>query len=84
MVALRHPQSQGSVKRANAVFKDKLRAWMQDNYCPKWAMGVRFVQWQVSTCVSDATKMERYKVTIGKKTTLGWSSSLPIDFFEKN
>ena len=67
----RHPQSQGSVERANGVMKDKLAAWMRDNNCPNWTLGIRFVQWQMNVCVSEATKKEPYTLMFGKKNLLG-------------
>ena len=40
----RHPQSQGSVERANGDIKDMLAAWMTDNNTQDWSMGLCFVQ----------------------------------------
>ncbi|CAF1019989.1 unnamed protein product [Brachionus calyciflorus] len=40
----RHPQSQGSVERANADVKNMLRAWMRDNNSTRWSLGLKFVQ----------------------------------------
>lgn len=40
----RHPQSQGSVERANADIKDILVAWMNDNNTQDWTVGVKFDQ----------------------------------------
>ena len=36
----RHPQSQGSVERANADIKDVLGAWMSDNNMQDWTVGL--------------------------------------------
>ena len=79
----RHPQSQGSVERANGVMKDKLAAWMRDNSCPNWTLGIRFVQWQMNVCVSEATKKEPYTLMFGKKPSLGLSTEIPVEFLEK-
>ena len=40
----RHPQSQGSVERANSDIKDILVAWMSDNNTQDWSIGLKFVQ----------------------------------------
>ncbi|XP_064079514.1 SCAN domain-containing protein 3-like [Macrobrachium nipponense] len=40
----RHPQSQGSVERANGDIKDMLIAWMSGNNTQDWSIGLRFVQ----------------------------------------
>ena len=41
-----HPQSQGSVERANGDIKDMLIAWMGDNSTSDWSTGIKFVQFQ--------------------------------------
>ena len=74
----RHPQTQGSVERANGAMKDKLTAWMRDNRCTGWwTLGIRFVQWQMNT------GKEPYKVMFGKKPCLGLAFGLPLDFLQK-
>jgi hypothetical protein len=42
----RHPQSQGSVERANADIKDMTVTWMRENSCKDWPVGIKFVQFQ--------------------------------------
>ena len=37
----RHPQSQGSVERANSDIKDILVAWMSDNNTQDWTVGLK-------------------------------------------
>ena len=39
----RHPQSQGSVERANRTLEDKLSAWLKDNNREDWSTGLPFV-----------------------------------------
>ena len=79
----RHPQSQGSVERSNSSMKNKLVAWMRDNSCPNWTLGIRFVQWQLNTCVSESTGKEPFRVMFGKKPCLGLSTTLPSEFLRK-
>jgi hypothetical protein len=38
----RHPQSQGSVERANADIKEMIISWMNDNVTTQWSKGLRF------------------------------------------
>ena len=40
----RHPQSQGSVERANSDIKKMLASWMRDNRSTKWSIGCKFLQ----------------------------------------
>ena len=42
----RHPQSQGSVERANCDINDMLIAWMSDNDTRDWTVGLKFMQFQ--------------------------------------
>ena len=39
----RHPQSQGSVERANGDIKDMLVAWLANNNTHDWAVGIKFL-----------------------------------------
>lgn len=40
----RHPESQGSVERANQDVENMLKAWMSDEKSTKWSVGCYFVQ----------------------------------------
>ena len=42
----RHPQSQGSVERANADVKEMLATWLSENNSTQWSEGLRFIQFQ--------------------------------------
>ena len=48
----RHPQSQGSVERANCDIKDMLVAWLSDNNTTDWTVGLKFVQFKKKTLAS--------------------------------
>ena len=39
----RHPQSQGSVEKGNAILKTKLSAWMESNNRNDWSLGLPLV-----------------------------------------
>ena len=38
-----HPQTQGSVERANGDITDMLIAWMVDNESQDWTTGIKFI-----------------------------------------
>jgi hypothetical protein len=40
----RHPQSQGSVERANVDVKEMLATWLSENNSTPWFEGLRFIQ----------------------------------------
>ena len=61
----RHPQSQGSVERANADVKEMLATWLSENNSTQWSEGLRFIQFQ---------KNRSYHRVIGLS-----SSSVPRD-----
>ena len=50
----RHPQSQGSVERANADIEEILISWMNDNDTRQWSEGLRFVQFQQKEIISQS------------------------------
>ncbi|XP_030765493.1 KRAB-A domain-containing protein 2-like [Sitophilus oryzae] len=76
----RHPQSQGSVERANATVENALVAWMRDNKTSSWSLGLKFVQWGINTTYHDAIKMEPNKAMFGQPTKLGLGSKIPQEF----
>ena len=48
----RHPQSRGSVERANCDIKDMLIAWMSDNDTRDSTVGFTFVQFQKNSSLT--------------------------------
>ena len=71
----RHPQSQGSVERANGDIKDMLTAWLQDNSTADWSFGIKFVQFSKNSAYSAAIKRSPYEALFGSKTKVGLTSS---------
>ena len=51
----RHPQSQGSVERANGDIKDMLVAWMAGNNTTDWSVGIKFVQFHKNSSLHSGT-----------------------------
>lgn len=74
----RHPQSQGSVERANGDIKDMLIAWLSDKNCQDWTMGLKFVQFQKNSAYHFGIKCSPYSAMFGSEARIGLtSSSLP-------
>ena len=80
----RHPQSQGSVERANADIKDILAAWMTDNNTQDWSLGLRFVQNMKNSSYHSGIKCTPYSAMFGTEPKVGLtSSSLPSEIIER-
>ncbi|CAF0900380.1 unnamed protein product [Brachionus calyciflorus] len=71
----RHPQSQGSVERANADIKKKLEIWMIENKSTKWSVGINFVQLKKKHSHHTGIKCTPHKAVFGFETPLGFSST---------
>ena len=80
----RHPQSQGSVERANGDIKDMLVAWMGDNETNDWSVGLKFVQFQKNSSLHSGIQRSPYAAMFGCEAKVGLtSSSLPIELVER-
>ncbi|XP_076032943.1 uncharacterized protein LOC143020411 [Oratosquilla oratoria] len=81
----RHPQSQGSVERANADIKDILVAWLSDNNTQDWTVvGLKFVQQQKNYGHHAGINRTPYKAMLEEDPKVGLvSSSLPPEILEK-
>ena len=74
----RHPQSQGSVERANSDIKYMLIAWMSEKDTRHWIVGIKFVQFRNNSSYSAGIKQSPYSALFGMETCVGLtSSSLP-------
>lgn len=80
----RHPQSQGSVERANADIKKMLATWMRENKSTKWTIGLKFVQLRKNHSHHTGIKCTPYKALFGIETPLGLSSTnIPVEEWSK-
>ena len=80
----RHPQSQGSVERANSDIKDILVAWMRDNNTNDWTIGLKFTQQQKNCSHHSGINQTPYKALFGENPKVGLtSSSLPAEILER-
>ena len=76
----RHPQSQGSVERANGDIKGMLTAWLMDNNTVKWSEGLKFVQFSKNRSFHTGIKQSPYEALFGSKPKVGLSTSnVPLD-----
>ena len=76
----RHPQSQGSVERANGDIKDMLVAWLADNNTQDWTIGIKFVQFQKNSAHHSGIKCSPYSAMFGCEARVGLTSlSLPTE-----
>jgi hypothetical protein len=66
-----HPQSQGSVERANADIKKMLATWMRENRSTKWSLGSKFVQLKKNHTYHKGNKKTPYETTFGITISLG-------------
>ena len=79
----RHPQSQGSVERANGDIKDMLTAWLEDNQTADWSMGIKFVQFSKNSSYHCGIKRSPYEALFGTRAKVGLtSSSLPQEMID--
>ena len=76
----RHPQSQGSVERANADIKSMIITWTQENKNSHWSESLRFVQFQKNRSYHRTIEQLPYKALFGSDPKVGLSSSA-IEFY---
>ena len=62
----RHPQSQGSVERANGDVMNMLRCWIHQNTTIDWGEGLKFIQYQKNNSYHRSLKCTPYKATLGR------------------
>ena len=80
----RHPQSQGSVERANRDIKDMLSAWLGDNNTRDWTVGIKFVQFHKNSAFHAGIQRSPYEAMFGTEVRNGLvSSSLPSEVVER-
>ena len=80
----RHPQSQGSVERANGDIKDMLVAWMADNNTNDWSVRIKFVQFLKNSSLHSGIQRSPYSALFGCDAKVGLTtSSLPEEILER-
>ena len=72
----RHPQSQGSVERANADIKSMIISWTHENNNTHWSERLRFVQFKTKTRSYHRTiDQSPYSALFGSDLKVGLSST---------
>ena len=71
----RHPQSQGSVERANADVKEMLATWLSENNSTQWSEGLRFIQFQKNRTYHREIGKYPYKTLFVSDPKVRFSSS---------
>ena len=66
-----HPQSQGSVERANVDIKEMIISWMNDNDTTQWSEGLRVVQFQKNRSYHRVIDQSPYKALFGADPKIG-------------
>ncbi|XP_064096387.1 KRAB-A domain-containing protein 2-like [Macrobrachium nipponense] len=80
----RHPQSQGSVERANCDIKDMLVAWLSDNNTTDWTVGLKFVQFQKNSSYHSGIRKSPFAALFGSDAKVGLTTSaLPHDVIHR-
>ena len=80
----RHPQSHGSVERANGDCITRLHLWMSDNKTTKWSLGLKFVQISKNNSYHSTIKCSPFYATFGKEMSNGlYSTVIPKEILEK-
>ena len=62
----RHPQSQGSVERANGDISDLIRCWLEENNSTDWVKALPFIQLQKNSAVNRTIKCSPYRAVFGQ------------------
>ena len=79
-----HPQSQGSVEKANGDCKIQFQLWMEDNQSTKWSLGLKFVQMTENNSNHRTIQCTPYFAKFGKDMPNGLSSTIfPKEILEK-
>ena len=66
----RHPQSQGSVERANQDIEQIMRCWLADNYTTNWVRGLPFIQMQKNNALNRTLGFSPFFAVFGKTMSL--------------
>jgi transposase InsO family protein len=63
----RHPQTQGSIERANQDVEQMVGNWLKDNNTRNWVLGLNFVQIAKNTRMHSGVGSPPYTLQYGQK-----------------
>lgn len=66
----RHPQSQGSVERANQDVEQIMRCWLADNNTTDWVSGLPFIQMQKNNALNRTIGFSPFFAVFGRNMTI--------------
>ena len=66
----RHPQSQGSVERANQDIEQIMRCWLADNNTTNWVSGLPFIQMQKNNGLNRTIQCSPFFAVFGKNMSI--------------
>jgi hypothetical protein len=69
----KHPQSQGSVERANADVERMVMQWMDDNNATNWRLGIQFIGHMKKNRYHEGIKQIPYVLRYGQPCRVGLS-----------
>jgi hypothetical protein len=69
----RHPQSQGSVERANADVESMIMQWMDDHNTTNWTWGIQFIAHKKNNRYHEGVKQIPYVLCYGQACRVGLS-----------
>jgi len=72
----RHPESQGSVERANGEVKRLLSIWIRTTGRKDWATGIKVVQFQYNRAYNKNLESSPFKVLFGIDPPVGLQSTI--------
>ena len=72
----RHPESQGSVERANGEVKQLLGIWIRSTGRKDWATGIKVVQFQYNRAYNKNLESSPFKVLFGIDPPVGLQSTI--------
>lgn len=75
----RHPESQGSVERANGDVENMIRAILIEKRTKDWVAQLNFVQFCKNTATNRVIKTSPYKATFGRDPPLGFNQTFTWD-----
>ena len=68
-----HPQSQGSVERANADVESMVTQWMEDEKSKNWSWGIKFIAHKKNNRYHEGIKQIPYVLRYGQPCRVGLS-----------